>query len=107
MQKLNDRKIPTLLNQWIKSFLSDRTLSVVIQKQSSKIRRVTSGVPQGSILGPLLFLLYTDDVDNILCDLIKLYKFADDMKLYYIFYPKESETDAHKPLQQCIDTLYG
>jgi len=51
--------------------------------------------------------IYTDDVDNILCDLIKLYKFADDMKLYYIFYPKESETDAHKPLQQCIDTLYG
>ena len=47
------------------SFLRDRTQTVVINSQRSKTSSVTSGVPQGSVLGPILFLLYTADIGLI------------------------------------------
>ena len=65
---------------WVSSFLSDRKMSVSVMGSSSRPRRVISGVPQGSVLGPLLFLIY---VNNIASDLTCRYKvFADDLKIY-------------------------
>ena len=64
----------------ISSFLSNRQLRVVLDGKSSQEYPVNAGVPQGSILGPTLFLLYVNDVpDGVICD-IGIY--ADDTTLY-------------------------
>ena len=61
-------------------FLSNRRLWVVLDGESSQEYPVNAGVPQGSILGPTLFLLYINDLpDNVICD-IAIY--ADDTTLY-------------------------
>ena len=64
----------------ISSFLSNRWLRVVLDGKSSQEDPVKSGVPQGSILGPTLFLLYINDLpDDVICN-IAIY--ADDTTLY-------------------------
>jgi len=50
------------LLQWIEAFLGDRTQSVLVDGVRSKEQAVMSGVPQGTVLGPLMFLLYTNDM---------------------------------------------
>ena len=64
---------------WIKEFLTDRTQRVVYKSAKSRACFINSGVPQGSVLGPLLFLIFMNDLgDNLESDL-KL--FADDSQL--------------------------
>ena len=66
--------------KWISSFLSNRQQRVVINGQSSEWTDVSSGVPQGSVLGPLLFIMYVNDLPDEVQSFTKL--FADDAKLY-------------------------
>ena len=63
----------------ISSFLSNRWLQVVLDGKTSQEYPVNAGVPEGSILGPALFLLYTNDLPDVICD-IAIY--ADDTTLY-------------------------
>ena len=69
----------TLLD-WFRDYLSDRYQRVVIRGQESVLGLIRAGVPQGSVLGPLLFLIYINDITNITESNIKL--FADDTCLY-------------------------
>ena len=65
----------------IHSFLSDRHQRVVLNGQSSKWSHIKAGVPQGSILGPLLFLVYINDLPKVLTTSAK--HFADDTSLVF------------------------
>ena len=67
--------------KWFKSYLSDRNFHVAIGNSLSYAGELTCGVPQGSILGPLLFLLYVNDMQQAIdCD---LFLYADDSCLVF------------------------
>ena len=65
---------------WICDFIQGRCQQVVIGNSSSSLKQVTSGVPQGSVLGPTLFILYINELPSLVKS--KLVMFADDTKLY-------------------------
>lgn len=85
--------------QWIRSFLEDRSQQVVVNGTSSKPAPVLSGVPQGTVLGPILFLIYINDITEGIRSKLRL--FADDALLYC---PIKTEAD-HVQLQQDLKTL--
>lgn len=68
--------------KWIKAYLTDRNQKVRMDGHVSDSLAVLSGVPQGSVLGPLLFLLYINDISAIMEPGVKLKLFADDCLFY-------------------------
>ena len=76
---------------WVRNWLSGRKQSVVVEGEESSWRPVISGVPQGSVLGPILFLIYINDLENEIGS--NILKFADDTKM---FRRVESQEDRHK-----------
>ena len=81
IKKLENYGITGTLLNWIQDFLSNRKQRVVIKGESSDWTDVTSGIPQGSVLGPILFLVYINDLPGAIKGLMKI--FADDAKVYY------------------------
>lgn len=92
VEKLRILKFNRVIVNWIENFLADRTFEVRLCEFSSTIRRVSSGVPQGSVLSPTLFNLFTCEVPNLFINSpIQCKVYADDTKLYQAF----SDTDTN------------
>lgn len=92
------------LFKWLQDFLSDRSFSVLSNGKHSAERPVHSGVPQGSVLGPILFCLFVNDIDDQLRT-SSILKFADDIKLFSII----SDSDdglARRNLQMDLDRIF-
>ena len=76
LKKLHFYGIRGVPNSWFANYLSNRKQFTEINNCKSALTNVSTGVPQGSILGPILFLLYINDINN--CTLLNLLSFADD-----------------------------
>jgi hypothetical protein len=78
--KLQENGITGKLLKWISNYLNNRYQRVTLRASKSAAKPITAGVPQGSVLGPLMFLIYVNDISSSLLSLTRL--FADDSSLY-------------------------
>ena len=82
LTKLEHYGVRGSLLQWFQPYLTDRKQFVYFNGESSELKNIICGVPQGSVLGPLLFLIYINDLPNISVKLL-FFLFADDTHLYF------------------------
>ena len=83
LQKLSSYGIRGLANRWFQSYLQDREQYVNFKNVLSSKSKIITGVPQGSILGPLLFLLYINDILCKSSELLRFILYADDTNIFY------------------------
>ena len=100
LRKLEHYGVVGNTHRWITKWLTQRTQTVVVDGESSTAIKVGSGVPQGTVLGPLMFLLYINDIGDEVHD-SKLRLFADDCLLYREIRTRNDE----EGLQQDLDKL--
>ena len=96
ISKLDHYGISGLSNNLFKSYLSNRTQQTEINGTLSEVGTIRHGVPQGSVLGPLLFLLYINDISES-SKILKFYLFADDTT---VFYSDKTNPDTENLLNQ-------
>ncbi|KAK7087818.1 hypothetical protein V1264_021822 [Littorina saxatilis] len=99
LHKLHHYGIVGTMHAWIKGFLSDRQQAVVVDGATSSLVPVESGVPQGSVIGPALFLLYINDLPEGLTSTSRL--FADDTLCHRII----SSASDKQALQEDLNRL--
>ena len=92
-------KISEKVIKWVESFLNNRTQKVIVNGTESKCHHVTSGIPQGSVLGPILFVIYINDMPEMVES--STYLFADDTKIFREIREEKDE----KMLQADLDNL--
>ena len=99
LKKVKAHGISGKVYKWIEEWLTNREQRVVLKGETSSWEKVMSGVPQGSVLGPLLFIIYINDIDSNIVSVLS--KFADDCKLAY----KVATVEDTNTVQADIDTL--
>ena len=103
MERLAAVDLNPLLLSWLHSYLSEREQHVVMNGKHSRSVRVLSGVPQGSVLGPLLFLIYVTSITSIqLSESTKFSLYADDM----LIYKPISTSSNYRELQEDINIIF-
>ena len=96
--KLRGYGIEGRILTWIEAFLTDRRQRVVVNDSRSSWADVTSGIPQGSVLGPMLFIIYINDMPTSV--LSSIYLFADDAKVYRNISSNDDPPTLQHDLQQ-------
>ena len=101
LKKMKDLGITGNILAWVEAFLSNRKQQVRVKTVHSTWRNVISGIPQGSVLGPTLFVIFINDMPGAIKSLCHL--FADDAKVYCNVHLREDENS--NQLQSDIDKL--
>jgi hypothetical protein len=86
---------------WIKAFLTNRKQRVILEDCTSEWVEVLSGVPQGSVLGPLLFVIFINDLPDVVRNVIKLY--ADDSKILSVVNSQADQILLQKDLDRIVE----
>jgi hypothetical protein len=102
-KKMKAHGIGGALYRWIAAWLSNRKQRVVLNGKESSWEAVLSGVPQGSVLGPLLFTIFINDLDVAISDLELLIKFADDTKISRVIRSDADSAGLQLALNRLID----
>ena len=101
----SDFGIDGLAFSWLQSYLSNRTQYVKLGNHSSSPVERLAGVPQGSVLGPLLFTTYTSPLSNIIHGFeVSFHQYADDTSLFSIL-SSDSMSDQLRNLRKCTDAI--
>ena len=99
LRKLKAYGITGEVLEWVRDFLSGRRQRVVVNGKLSSWADILSGIPQGSVLGPILFVIFINDLPDVVSSTAKI--FADDTKLFRAI----RITEDHDVLQQDLDNL--
>ena len=99
LEALHSTGIPNKTVEIVRSYLDNRMQRVKVGTKNSPELPVTSGVPQGSILGPLLFLVFVNSLPKVITT-SSIYMFADDSKIMS-FNPMELQEDLNRFVQWC------
>ena len=94
ISKMSKYGINGTILEWVKDFLRNRSQRVLIRGTASTSQGVTSGVPQGSVLGPVLFLIFINDLPLKVLSPLSL--FADDSKIFTRIVDKENEVKIYE-----------
>ena len=87
--KLKAHGIGNDVINWIEKWLTHRRQRIIVDGEILNWKSVLSGVPKGSVLGPILFLIYTNDLEDDISS--KVLKFADDTKVYFTWHRHQIE----------------
>lgn len=101
ISKLSALRLNSLTLSWLRNFLLFRQQFTVINNSPSSLSPVTSGVPQGCVLGPLLFLIYINDLPSNVSSCMRI--FADDCIIYRPIYSPDDQLALQNDLHQIND----
>ena len=104
LQKLDHYGFRGIINNWFSSYLLGRSQVTKVDTYLSSKSQISFGVPQGSVLGPLLFLIDINDIHNS-SDKLSFYLFADDTNLLYA--DKNSNLLRKLSITNCLKSLNG
>ena len=101
LNQLSNFGISGNVHSWIKNYLHNRTQKVRVNGQLSSSSKVLSGVPQGSVLGPVLFLIFISDMTPLLNNFVSIY--ADDTKLFSYILDNQSAISIQEDLNKLAE----